>query len=304
MRGAAYSLWDVIYLVECGARRRSDFLPRTGQAGWFRRARPRTARSGSVGRTATALVAVVCGLLFAALVLASGWMVVAPSSFEAALATAGLGSPRSFLSLLLCVLGVAGVLAGALAGVGAAFRPWEIVARRVRPARRWRLWGYQAAAAGRGPPDFLDVLGREHAARVEFWRRRLRASPRASSAFVYLTFDPLVHQLCICIGLAYMLVWWVPAAFGAAPAASPGPWLSCYAPVLTWTPLALGFARRRSAARRLRRTLEHSRCPDCGYDLSDLPPALPRDKVPGGGPARCPECGSVWQLVPPPIDVD
>lgn len=54
--------------------------------------------------------------------------------------------------------------------------------------------------------------------------------------------------------------------------------------------------------RRCRLALEHTRCPDCGYDLKGAPEPIDRAILGGlsAGPDRCPECGVPWPLVPPP----
>lgn len=56
----------------------------------------------------------------------------------------------------------------------------------------------------------------------------------------------------------------------------------------------------RPAARNLRRLLQRHaarHCPDCDFDLTSHPPALPT--APNLGPAICPECGVPWPLVLP-----
>ncbi len=59
----------------------------------------------------------------------------------------------------------------------------------------------------------------------------------------------------------------------------------------------LEWHRRRSERARAERA-ERPTCPGCGYDLSGLADALPREWVVGSsGPRRCPECGEAWPLV-------
>lgn len=52
----------------------------------------------------------------------------------------------------------------------------------------------------------------------------------------------------------------------------------------------------------MRRTIADRICPDCAYDLSSLPDALPAEALAHirVGPAHCPECGVPWPLIPPP----
>jgi hypothetical protein len=46
---------------------------------------------------------------------------------------------------------------------------------------------------------------------------------------------------------------------------------------------------------------DESRCPDCAYDLTGVPPAIPRERLGlNSGPRACPECGASWPLLPPP----
>ncbi len=48
------------------------------------------------------------------------------------------------------------------------------------------------------------------------------------------------------------------------------------------------------------RTLINPACPNCNYDLSNSPDAIPPDKLDGWctGPRQCSECGVLWPLVP------
>jgi hypothetical protein len=66
------------------------------------------------------------------------------------------------------------------------------------------------------------------------------------------------------------------------------------------------FVARAVVLRRTSRfgpALTRSICPDCGYDLSGVSPAI--DPVDLGnlpaGPLRCTECGVPWPLLPPPM---
>ncbi|HZW10725.1 MAG TPA: hypothetical protein VFF69_12545 [Phycisphaerales bacterium] len=61
-------------------------------------------------------------------------------------------------------------------------------------------------------------------------------------------------------------------------------------------------AARRAGRPELGEALARGLCPDCGYELGGLPPALPREVLAGldVGPASCPECGGRWPRVPPP----
>jgi hypothetical protein len=46
---------------------------------------------------------------------------------------------------------------------------------------------------------------------------------------------------------------------------------------------------------------DESRCPDCAYDLTGVPSAIPESRLGlSTGPRACPECGASWPLVPPP----
>jgi hypothetical protein len=44
-------------------------------------------------------------------------------------------------------------------------------------------------------------------------------------------------------------------------------------------------------------------CPDCGHDISQIPPAIDPETLHGQwvGPAACPKCGVPWPMVPPPV---
>ncbi len=305
MRAPAYSLWDAIYAAECSSGRRAAL----GSAEWRRGVWGRALVS-LVSRTAwrrslrrrpvTTLFGAALLMVPLAVAITVLWACVEPRSLRYLLSAVGIESPTKVVSTGLIVLGVAGLLAAA----GTIVRPWVHLGWLLRPSRRWRLWGYQAGAAGRGPPDYLDVLGKEHASRVGFWHARLRASAGARSQLAFFSVDPLSQQLSVSVGLIFVLWVGMPWLVGGRPF-SPSDWrLGCFFPVVAWSPFITGVARRRLAVRRLLRTLEHSHCPDCGYDLFAVPPALPTDKVPGAGPSRCPECGSMWPLVPPPVDID
>ncbi len=229
------------------------------------------------------------------------WACAEPRSLRYLLSAVGIESPWRVVSTGFILLGVGGLLVS----VGTIARPWVLVGLILRPARRWRLWGYQAGLAGRGPCDFLGVLANEHSSRVAFWRERLKRKPPAWTEITFVTIDPLAQQLWLLFGLLGTLLW-IPPIFGVEARwyDATGLGLGCVLPACAWAPFLCGLVRRRLVVRRLLRTLEHSRCPDCGYDLFDVPPALPKYKVPGAGSSRCPECGSMWPLVPPPVDID
>lgn len=64
--------------------------------------------------------------------------------------------------------------------------------------------------------------------------------------------------------------------------------------------LAVPFEDLRHA-REEEATFEMSACPDCQYDLTGVPAAIPVERVGlETGPRACPECGCAWPLVPPP----
>lgn len=62
-------------------------------------------------------------------------------------------------------------------------------------------------------------------------------------------------------------------------------------------------ASTRTRLRLARHLARAGRCPDCRYDLTGLPDAIPTDSTGGirTGPRKCPECGAAWPLVPPPV---
>lgn len=141
-------------------------------------------------------------------------------------------------------------------------------------------------------------LARDHAARVDYWRERLGAPLRGTGRDA----RPMPGRLrdldrlltlagsVAVVGLVAM-AWrtsWPVAALAAVGVGS--------------TVLALMLATRGAGRPRLGEALQRGLCPDCGYDLAGLPPALPAWVLAGAdvGPAACPECGSPWPRVPPP----
>lgn len=139
-------------------------------------------------------------------------------------------------------------------------------------------------------------LAREHARRVEYWTTRLEASAPASSDRPQGRRGRETERIMLVggslgaiglIALAWRTSW--PIALAAALG-------------LAGTVALLALALRASERPRLGDALRRGLCPDCGYDLSSLPPALPPEPLGGVrvGPSACPECGCPWPAVPPP----
>jgi hypothetical protein len=81
---------------------------------------------------------------------------------------------------------------------------------------------------------------------------------------------------------------------------------TCGLNLLLWSLVGAWFARTRVLRQRCVRALGESKCPDCSYDLSMVPPEIPASNLGGVivGPSRCVECGAPWPLVPAPIPSD
>ena len=66
---------------------------------------------------------------------------------------------------------------------------------------------------------------------------------------------------------------------------------------------ALGTALVNYFRRLRRRPARWGVCPNCRYDLLNLPDAIPESVLGFSiGPRRCPECGEPWPRVPDPTD--
>ncbi|MCC6678336.1 MAG: hypothetical protein IT436_14450 [Phycisphaerales bacterium] len=64
-------------------------------------------------------------------------------------------------------------------------------------------------------------------------------------------------------------------------------------------------ASTRTRLRLARHLARAGHCPDCRYDLTGLPDAIPSHSASSirTGPRLCPECGAAWPLIPPPVPV-
>jgi hypothetical protein len=138
-------------------------------------------------------------------------------------------------------------------------------------------------------------LAREHARRVSYWRDRLSWAGGAAEA------APGVVR-----GALAAARWgWV---IGAVALVALAAWRGTTAmAILAGIGIAASAAVHLRASRRAERpelgeALERGLCPDCGYELGGLPPALTAGALAGldVGPASCPECGGRWPRVPPP----
>ncbi|MBK7404513.1 MAG: hypothetical protein IPJ41_07715 [Phycisphaerales bacterium] len=139
-------------------------------------------------------------------------------------------------------------------------------------------------------------LAREHAVRVAYWSERLGTpDPEMPQRRRTLALHDLERLMVIGGSIAAVLLigvgWrtsWPVALVGSLG--------------LAGTVAALLLATRRAGRPLPGDALRKALCPDCGYDLSGLPSALPHWAVAGSdvGPAACPECGSPWPRVPPP----
>lgn len=181
------------------------------------------------------------------------------------------------------------------------FEPIEFAA--VRYERRTR--GYAAAKEmGReAGPEVLVRLAAEHEANVDAWAGKLR---RAGGGPIRWYEHPIARVPMVMMVVSVML--------GARDLYQGQP------PVLTLIMIALAAAfwigmswwirrgPRRSGGpgepvnvHDLSSALARRMCPDCGYGLTGVVPAIDGELVNGidVGPEICPECTSRWPLVPP-----
>lgn len=300
MNGPAYSLWDCFAYIRCARGGRRDagdslfMIPSNVLVppNWIRRALLRPKGQALFTGLAVGFPALL-GML-------AWWGFSQPDGIGPVIARLGANTLRDWFNRSTSLYAAVMLSLLLISVVG---MPWDSIARSVRAVRHRRLWAYHAARHSRGPEDFTDILRQEHEQRVEVWLRVLH-NARWRAALLFAWVDPFGRQLLVLALLTFTA--WTPLAvqFNLLPQSGGIGLFGCGLPVLVPILGVVAIVRYRAAIRRLVRTLEHSRCPDCGYDLFDIPPALPKDKVPGAGPARCPECGSMWPLVPPPTDID
>lgn len=184
------------------------------------------------------------------------------------------------------------------------FEPIEFEAIRFEH----RVRDYVSAAAARPSPGGTDSAApvTEHRSRTAAWTVAL-ASPnvqdrldkwmsrRAQTALVAVL---AVSGMMFMLASSRSMPWSEMLALGAV----------LLIPIGIGAVIGLAYRRRLASRSRdsgfmsIARSFGERRCPDCGYDLHGLIPAIEPSRVEGldVGPMQCPECRSKWPLVPPP----
>jgi hypothetical protein len=151
------------------------------------------------------------------------------------------------------------------------------------------VWAQSDRREDSGPT--LAWLSREVRERRAFWWKHGRR-PSQPLFWVFLGVAVTASQVTVgsfLSGASFTVLGCCVIPLSASIAAAA--WLAVFTAVVTDTE----HARRISADGRT--------CPECQYDLTGVPPAIPTVQLEGVsiGPRSCPECGVAWPCVPPPV---
>jgi hypothetical protein len=165
-------------------------------------------------------------------------------------------------------------------------------------ARALRVNGFHLRKSAPG-----DALVQELRGRRESWITRLQGRPRSRDFVLALQSFDKVTLIIYSAGMATVGIGLLLSIVRSS--ATPRirfDWSPCLLQIGVWVPVLTHFYFGLRIRRRLRGALARVSCPDCGYDLRGLAPAVSRAQLDGvsTGPERCPECGSLWPLIPPP----
>lgn len=180
--------------------------------------------------------------------------------------------------------------------VGYTIRVWQYTNPRLAVVRRVRTRSLdRALEGGDGPYDAINAgidLHQQAAIRRRDWLEKGR---RRGGSMAFFQVDRHAN-LAMNVGVSLMLFALVATIFR-----KPGvPFLMLYGQFGYFALFIYASQRFAIVRRRLRLALETRHCPDCGYDLRGVPPAVPDRVDQTTGPASCPECGTRWPLIPGP----